>query len=216
MRSNLYNPILVTGADRSGSSLIARILDMCGAHTGVTNNMFENKELQHLSKAHIIDNSKVVPYPKFNSISLEWQKEVLTNLNGVDQQWMFKSPLITQMWETWHYAFPNAKWIIVRRKTPDIVNSCIRTGYMKMFKSKEHQALINVESEAEAWQWWIHKYEKSWVEMIMEGVNCKMIWPERMAEGDYSQIYEMIEWLGLEKAKNIPQIMDPLLNKGGK
>ena len=39
--SKLHSPILITGADRSGSSLIARILYMCGVHKGNTNNMFE-------------------------------------------------------------------------------------------------------------------------------------------------------------------------------
>jgi hypothetical protein len=34
--------------------------------------------------------------------------------------------------------------------------------------------------------------------MIETGLNCKVIWPERMVDGDYSQIIEMLKWLGLE------------------
>ena len=49
--------------------------------------------------------------------------------------------------------------------------------------------------------------------MIEAGLNCRIIWPERMVTGDYQQIYETIEWLGLRWNNAIPSIIDPLLNK---
>ena len=49
--------------------------------------------------------------------------------------------------------------------------------------------------------------------MIETGLNCKMIWPERMVNGDYAQIFEMLDWLGLKWNDSIVPTIDPLLNK---
>ena len=56
--------------------------------------------------------------------------------------------------------------------------------------------------------------------MIEAGLNCKVVWPDRMVNGDYSQIQETLEWLGLPWDHSIINIIDPLLwhskLKGGK
>ena len=49
--------------------------------------------------------------------------------------------------------------------------------------------------------------------MIEAGVNCRIIWPERMVSGDYQQIYETLEWLGLQWSTKIVEIIDPMLIK---
>lgn len=211
MTAGKENPIFITGADRSGSTLIARIVALCGVELGLTNTMFENKQLVDASRVYIRDHSKTNPFPTFDSLSLTWQTEVLKEMR--QDRWAFKSSLLTQMWQNYDYAFPNAKWVIVRRKSADIVNSCIKTNYMSLFKSEENRQLIGAKTEAEAWLWWIHQYEEQWVQMITKGLNCKMIWPERMVTGDYGQIYEMLDWLGLEWDAKIPLTIDPLLNR---
>ena len=66
-------------------------------------------------------------------------------------------------------------------------------------------------NDSEGWLSWIHLHEKVFVEMIEAGVNCKQVWPERMVYGDYQQIYEMIDWLGLEWDQELVKIIDPLL-----
>jgi hypothetical protein len=128
-----------------------------------------------------------------------------------NEPWMFKSSTNCQIWPVWNYAFPNAKWIIVRRRTDDIVSSCMKTAYMSAFKDKSNQKLVGVSTEEEGWLWWVHQHEKLFVEMIESGLNCKIIWPEHMANGDYSQISEMLEWLGLKWDDSIIKIIDPLL-----
>ncbi|MGB4239665.1 MAG: hypothetical protein WBJ87_08685, partial [Candidatus Hydrothermia bacterium] len=67
--------------------------------------------------------------------------------------------------------------------------------------------------EEEGWLWMVHEYEKRFVEMIMSGIDCKVIWPDRMVYGDYQQIYEMLEWLGLPWKSEILTFLDPLLEK---
>jgi hypothetical protein len=70
--------------------------------------------------------------------------------------------------------------------------------------------MVAYETE-EGWLEWVHEYEKRFVEMIQAGVNCKIIWPERMINGNLQQLYEVIEWLGLTWKKEALNHINPLL-----
>jgi hypothetical protein len=214
----MNQPIFITGVERSGSTLIAKIFDICGTHIGLVSTMYENLAFKLLISSFLQENKNHSLFPdiKNQTIPMNWQSEVLLALKKEgykDGPWLCKSSMMSQMWPVWHYAFPNARWIIVRRRTPDIIQSCIKTGYMVMFKEKDHLKQIGVSSEEEGWKWWIHQYEKRFVEMIEAGVDCKQVWPERMVTGDYQQIYETLEWLGLEWNSKIVETIDPMLNK---
>lgn len=225
MKNNINSPVFVTGVKRSGASIIARIIQSCGAFTGEVSEMCENKELHHLvdsfySQIHIPANGQY-PMPKLDEILIpaNWQSEVLDTIMGQgykNQLWMFKDSRLGQMWPIWNYAFPNARWIIVRRRSADIINSCMKTAYMNAFRNPIIQHEVGVSNEHDGWLYWIHEHEKRFVEMIEAGLNCKVIWPERMVYGDYTQIYEMIEWLSLEINPNIKYVnywIDTLFNK---
>jgi hypothetical protein len=215
----MSNPIFITGADRSGSTLIARIVQICGAFSGVTSNMLENLELREMCKEYILQsrcNGEFMTATMDLQIPIGWHQRVKSILGCEScnkKVWFFKSAQLAQMWPVWHYAYPNARWIIVRRRTGDIVQSCMKTGYMTMFKEKANLDKVCASTEEEGWKWWIHEYEKKFVEMIEAGVNCKIIWPERMVTGDYQQIYEMLEWLGLQWTPKIVETIDPMLIK---
>jgi hypothetical protein len=126
---------------------------------------------------------------------------------------MYKDSELGLMWKVWDYAFPDAKWIVVRRKTSDIVYSCTKTTFMRAFKEEANRKLIGANSEDEGWLWWVHEHEKRFSEMITDGVNCKVVWPERMVNGDYAQMYETIEWLGLKWNSGVLSFIDPKLWK---
>ena len=214
----MNQPIFITGVERSGSTLIARIFDLCGAFSGEKTNMFENIPLGFLIRHSGIQSYSSSPVPLTKDLIFPegWENKVLISLKDQDYKdgaWMFKSSLLTTTWPMWHKAFPNAKWIIVRRKTPDIIQSCMKTGYMTMFKNKNNLDKIGKATSEEGWKWLIHEYENKFVEMIQAGVNCKQIWPERMVTGDYQQIYEVLEWVGLPWNDQIVETIDPLLNK---
>ena len=82
---------------------------------------------------------------------------------------------------------------------------------MTAFANEEIQKLIQVETEQKGWLWWIHEHERLFVDMIESGLNCKVVWPERMIRGDYHQVYEMLDWLGLPWDKKIVTSIGPLL-----
>ena len=204
-----YSPIFVTGIERSGSSIIARVINHSGAFTGMTTEMFENIQVKKLLDSYYdllgVDKRGQWPLPDAKKLIIptNWKQkieEILTN-EQYDEftPWMLKGSRLCQIWPVWHYAFPNAKWIIVRRRTPDIIDSCLKTGYMAAYK------------DVEGWLDWIHIHEKIFVEMIEAGVNCKQVWPERMVMGDYQQVHEMIDWVGLEWDSELVKMIEPLM-----
>ena len=124
---------------------------------------------------------------------------------------MYKGAKMCLIWPILHFAFPDAKWVIVRRRTADIVNSCIRTNFMRAFRQQQNQKAVGAKDEAEGWLWWVHQHEMRFVEMMTEGLNCKVVWPGRMVRGDYKQMMETIEWLGLEWKSEVLSFIDPKL-----
>ncbi|MFA5049176.1 MAG: sulfotransferase [Patescibacteria group bacterium] len=211
MIQDIFNsPIFITGAQRSGASIIARIIASCGVYTGRTSEMMENDSISSFVNQYYgnINVNKKGHYPLPNTkeilIPINWKNKIQKRIEleivkiKDEQFWMYKSNRLCQLWPVWNYAFPNAKWIIVRRRTGDIVHSCLKTAYMDTFEDKKIQQLLGVDSTTKGWAWWVHEHEKLFVEMIETGLNCKVIWPERMVDGDYSQIVEMLKWLGLE------------------
>jgi hypothetical protein len=211
-----HNPILITGAERSGATLIAKILDLCGVHSGRCNGMFEHTIITEFN--HELLKQFPLSFPETENISIpaNWKKSiegVLLTEHLTDKTWMMKSATLTRLWPVWSYAFPDAKWLIVRRRTGDVIQSCMKTGYMKTFKNSVNLQSIGLTYEEEGWLWWVHQYENKFIEMMQAGLNVRVIWPERMVTGNYQQIFETVEWLGLKWNNKIPEIIDPLLNK---
>jgi len=212
------SPIFVTGIERSGSSIIARILQMCGAYTGRTSEMMENDQVKNLvdkyySDLHVDKNGRYpLPDTKELLIPVNWAKEVKLRIQLYsDVTWLYKSSRIAQVWPVWSCAFPNAKYVIVRRRTGDIISSCMKTAYMDTFKLKVNQKAVGADSENDGWLWWVHQHEKLFIEMIESGLNCKVIWPERMVYGDYCQIHELLKWVGLSWNSNVVALAESLL-----
>ena len=231
----MKEPILITGCARSGTSMVAGIINLCGAFGGATSGptrynekgMFENAQIRNgIVKPYLAsigaDKMGQYPLPDVENITVpkNWRRRIedVMKKEGIPggTPWYYKGAKMCLMWPVWHDAFPNAKWIIVRRKTPDIINSCMRTGFMAAFNRPAIQKEVGVKSAEEGWYWWVKQHEARFAEMILEGLNVKQIWPERMVERDYRQTNEMLEWLGLEWSDKIFSFIEPKLWKARK
>ena len=229
MKKKLPAPILITGCARSGTSLIAGAINICGAFGGDMsgpnrNNqkgMFENSFIRNnIVKPYLRDlgyDPKVqYPLPDTTKLKVEptWKnkiEDVMIQQGYAKGPWMYKGAKMAMTWPIWDFSFPNAKWIIVRRKTGDILNSCSRTGFMSAFVLPKNQQAVNVSSEREGWLWWVHQHEDQFVNMISAGLNVKQVWPHRMVYRDYEQMKETIAWLGLKWSDKVYEFIDPLL-----
>lgn len=209
--------ILITGVERSGSTLISRVLQLCGANAGQTNNMRENKALRALNHKYIDLNSEACFMPSFNQqlLSSIWNDEVKNALRGQrlpdSMPFLFKDSGLAQLWQLWHSTYPNAKWIIVRRRTGDIIHSCTETGYMRRFKDADNLKLVGAETEQEGWLWWVHQYEERFREMVQANLQYRIVWPERMRDGDFDQMKSVVEWCNLEWNDDVISTMQTLL-----
>jgi len=225
-------PILITGCARSGTSMVAGIINICGAFGGdmsgpTPNNrkgMFENARIRNaIVKPYYrsigVDPLGQYPLPDINNLRFpaDWQNRVETVMKEEgykDGPWMYKGAKMCQHWTVWHFAFPNAKWVIVRRKTPDIIRSCMHTNFMRAFQKPANQKAVRAKNEYEGWLWWVHQHEFRFIEMMQEGLNTDIVWPDRMVDGDFRQMQQMIEWLGLEwKEKEVKEFIEPQLWK---
>jgi len=214
------SPILITGCARSGTSLIAGIVNICGGYGGDllgaspynAKGFFENGYIRDQIEKPYLRSQKLDPLGQFPiadtkkiSIPNDWKEKIETTMlrqgyTGGD--WYYKGAKACQIWPVWAHAFPNAKWIIVRRRSADIASSCMNTAFMRHYK------------DFDGWIEWVRIHEEKFIEMISEGLNVKQIWPERCIKGNYEQLYEVINWLGLEwKSKEVIDFIEPKLWK---
>lgn len=211
-------PIFITGVERSGCSIVARVISMTGGcFTGYMNGMYENWRLKNYLKTIPLSLAHQPPYPEVAAIPVNFQNKVMEVIHKQgykdNKPWMFKSALMTPTWKIWNTHFPNAKWIIVHRDSKDIINSCMKTTYMRLMKDPVVLSAIGVDSPEAGWEWWIKKNRETWMEMIGSGLNCKVVRPDRMADGDYTQMKEIVEWLELPWNESTQKIIDPLINR---
>jgi hypothetical protein len=227
IQDKTYSPVFITGVERSGSSVVGRIISMCGAFSGEVTGMCENVRIKKYVDTfytkigadpkgqYPLPNTSLLPIP---SNWGQWMENSIRKegYEGGEQVWMYKSSRISQLWPIWNYAYPNAKWIVVRRRTGDVIQSCLKTGFMDAFGDRTVQQLVGVDTERDGWLWWVKEHEKLFVEMINTGLNVKVIWPERMLDGNFEQIHEMLDWLGLPWKVGIISLLEETLIKTNK
>lgn len=204
----MYEPIFITGAARSGTSLVAGVVNICGAWGGVMrgpnkNNqkgMFENiniiqQLIKPLLKRVHADPMCQKPLPvtsQFTSLPDKffkvWKKnviEIIKRQGYEDGPWFIKEPKMTVTWYVWAEAFPEATWVLVRRNPEDIVTSCIKTSFMRAYRTRP------------GWLSWVAIHEKRFEEMFDAKLKIYQIWPQRAIEGDFTELHGLINNLGL-------------------
>ncbi len=203
----MKQPILITGTPRSGKSIVAGVMEICGVFGGEVDHMNENKAiLSEFLVPYLLANRihpkglrGLVDVENLPVVPCREKVEELLLMDGYEdhQKWYFKSSSICLTWPMWRQAFPQAKVIIVRRSREDIINSCIETAW------------TNVNSTRLDWVDMLDHYENCLVEMLEAGMDCRVVWPEEMARGNYSRLYELLEWLELPWKSEILTKVDP-------
>jgi len=220
---NNNTPILITGCHRSGTSMIAGIIHICGAYAGKVDKMYENIPIrQGIIKPILAASGGDIDgqYPLPTKITLRdgenFGKHITQYIQYQGKQpsekWFYKDFRIVLTHMLWGLVFPDAKYVLVRRKDDDIIVSCLKTSYMKAFEDTEIQKKLGIRSVSEGWYWWLAEYKKRFNEMKKSGIQIKEVYPSKMIEQDFSEVKEIVEWLGLEwKEKEVKEFINPKL-----
>jgi len=192
----LPDPILVVGAARSGTSLVAGILRTCGAFGGkLSERQVENTTISNwLVSAYLreigADQKGQHPLPDFHNLppADNWRRRVegAIRLHGYKDgsAWFYKDVRTCLIWPIWMRAFPNATWIIVRREPADIIGSILATPSKKAF------------SAFEDWKRWLAHYE-SCFSAIKQTCNTRELQTQPLIDGDFKELETVFHWAGL-------------------
>lgn len=169
----------------------------CGATRYNKKGMFENTAIRNnVTKKYLTfigkdpmgqnplpDTDELLPFDNLKKCVLD-----ILKIQGWDgqAQWYYKGAKMCLIWPLWKKAFPNAKWVIVRRRDEDIVASCLKTAFMRKRQTTEE------------WQDWVDHHKRCFTEMYDNGVQIREVWPSKFIDGDLTEIKDTVEWLGLE------------------
>lgn len=195
--------IFVTGIPRSGTSLCAGLIALSGkVFTGPTipanrNNpkgFWERSDIRNqIIKPYLSSlgrdpmGQRPLPDPGImkNAIVPGLRKkveELLQTPEGLVP--LIKEPKLLLVWPPWAAAFPDARWVIVRREEEDILDSVQRTNFMRAYKDRE------------GWRGWL-EYHLQRIEDLKKAVSWIQFWPQKALDGDYSEIRKLEEFLGI-------------------
>ena len=223
----MRSPTLITGCARSGTSMTAGVIFLSGAKGGDMfgptrfnpRGMYENKIIREgMVKPYLrsigADPMGQKPLPDLQRVWADancaetvgaWRSNIqaLMRAQGVgeDEPWAYKGAKMCLFWPLWHAAFPDARWVLVRRTDTDIINSCLRTHFMRAYR------------DALGWQRWVETHKQRFQEMRNAfPMNIHEVWPEKVIGGAVEIYYNMLEWLGLVPPEDlIEKFIDPVL-----
>lgn len=180
--------IFVTGCARSGTTLITRMLEACGAELGQAGGLaehmpFKNKVLKPYLKRMGADPLGQTPLPDTDNL-LDYP-EIKADIEAVTSDTEIVKDVKTALiWPVLHEAFPDAKWLIVHRSPEKIAESCLRTSFMSKLSTKAE------------WIEWAEHYH-SLNDDIRENCNSMTIQTSKVID-DVWTLEPVINWLGLE------------------
>jgi len=171
--------IIITGCPRSGTTLTSLVFQACGANFGKTNALLEDVPFKRSLKKNLsfsgydfLAQHPIPETPLEPHKPLVFPKEIVKECKSVF------------FWEHIHEKFPDAKWVIVRRKQPEIASSCVRTSFM--MRHKEHKD----------WFPMIRTYEKH-LEDMKAHVDFHEVWPKEFKNNpEDTSMRDAVEWCG--------------------
>lgn len=190
--------VLVTGCARSGTSMVAGVLHTCGLNFGGPlvgpsphnpRGFFEHRAIrQKVLKPYLEElgcdarGQRVLP-PRGLLVHptrvARFRRAVLKRLGGAVA---YKDAKVLLTWPMWKAAFPEARWVLVRRDAKAIVASCIRTPFMKGRPFKQ------------GWIEWVQDHEQRLADLKASGVDFHEVWPDPTEPEVFQSV---AEWCGL-------------------
>ena len=216
------HPIFVTGAARSGTSMVAQLLHEAGAWVGTTEpgseenpqGFFENRLLRDgLMKSLLAingyDHLGVDPLPPID-FSTDFNLKALADRLLFDDgyvrlpdgaPWLFKDAKLLLTWRMWHKAYPDARWVLVRRDRDEIIDSCCRSKFMNRPQYGERNR--------DFWSNWVDEYLLR-MEDLKKHIDYMEVDTNQLLDGNYCTIKDAISMCGLSYSDlNVKSVICP-------
>lgn len=116
-----------------------------------------------------------------------------------EQTWLYKDAKLSLLWALFAHHFPDARWVIVRRDTEKIIDSCLRTSFMKQHST-----------ERSYWKKFVRNYHER-LSLLVESDNRTFeISSEAVAKGDFGELESIVKALGLNfRGQAIQEFVNP-------
>lgn len=179
---------------------MAGVLAQCGADFGETyagtpenpKGFFENKELRENVVKQVLRRYGFDPLGQKNlppvgtkfDIDPEWLRSSVEAVIGNKEESAYKCCKAAFWWRNWEEAFPDIKWIIVRRGKRAIAESCARTHFMRAC------------SDVDSWIEWVEMYEYYLDDLFRHAKRAIQVWPSHVLHGNASFQFP-VRWCGL-------------------
>lgn len=201
---NLKDPILITGAARSGTSLVAAIIHDAGASGGnivMEGNQYnptgyyENHDIISVVDKQILREAgfdplgqKGLPPANFDGKDIRESVFRIAASQGITpgEDWFFKDAKLLLIFRSYVESFPDSKFVLVRRQKEAIVKSCMNAPFM-------HRREVDSD-----WLEWVNHHIELMDALKGSGAKVKEVWYEDLVKGNLGPMREIVEWLDLE------------------
>ena len=156
-----------------------------GIRNGIVKPILRELDCDPMGQDPLPTIEQVNQLPDFSFIRLREEVVKILKGQGCGQSPMYKGAKMCLIWPLWHKAFPDARWVIVRRDPNDIVNSCLRTSFMRGHWTRG------------GWLGWVAEHEKRFEEMHDAKLNVLEVWPQRAINGDLTELQMIVNSLSL-------------------
>ena len=199
-------PLFILGLPRSGTSMVAGILKKTGFWCGSTLNgdgnnpkgYFEHKVVREqiikpMLTAMDCDPLGVRRLPDLDALESQPKLkrrlyEVLKSDGYRDQRpWLYKDAKLTLLWPLFREAFPEARWLIVKRDVDSFVGSCLRTSFMRQHSS-----------DPEFWRAFADAYDQRIEALKSEADQIYEVYTPDFFSGDYTALESLSVDFGIE------------------
>jgi len=232
----MLDPVIITGTPRSGIWLTSGAFQVAGGFSclldkveGHLTGELENMEIRDRMERPLLEGLGFEPRGLGQLPTTEQIQKLAPSMKDqwrflVDQ--MFKqqncqdtavrfiaSQVACLLWPLWSAAFPEAKWVIVRRNEADIMASCRATGFIQSYRNQGDSSR-RVRSDKEL-HLLLDGYRTRFEQMQTANLNFTEFWPQLVYDGRLGPLQKLLESHGLAWCPEVTEFVRPFQWKHG-